>query len=152
MNHHIGGLFGVEPDNLKSYDINGYHVIIDDLQSLRLVSYSDFDPNVTFKDVVLFIERVYESLKETDISFWCAVDEGQSYGVDVDNNDYVTTLFNTDDTTSRQLNIPIFLLNKILRNSVEVSIVVQKVRNMRITNNEATYMVFGNHSTGHRIR
>ena len=65
---------------------------MDDLQSVQL-----YNRKTSYDDVINFIERTYDVLKDPDITFWCAVDEGQSVRVSVDNED-VTHLHHIVDT------------------------------------------------------
>ena len=57
-----------------------------------------------------------------------------------------------EDLTPRQLNIPVYVLNKVLRNSVEIASVIQKVRETCAEeSSEGETTVMGNITTGHNI-
>ena len=62
------------------------------------------------------------------------VDVGQSENVDIDNN-YITSIFHINKTTPRSLNIPVCLLKKVLRNTVEIATVTREVRNKSVASN-----------------
>ena len=146
----------VNPETLHSYDMSNHHLFIDDLQSLTF----DEDKMCTYDDVAKFLENTYTNHSMKNLNLLCAVDEGQSRDFDRgENNRFIMRLFYFDGHTPRQLNIPIFILDKILRSTVEIATVAQKLRELRITSLHAFHGKEGlrppalsNFVPGHRIR
>ena len=140
--------FNVDISTLTAYiqHVTDYNFFVDDLQSLW---FFDTDP-FNFDHVVVFLEQVHAGMRG-DLVLWVFVDVGQSRNVRVNNN-YVTSLFYLNKSTPRSLNIPVYTLTKILRNTVEISNATQRVRRDRVKRGREERRVSTKNTTGHRIR
>jgi len=145
----LDNFFEVERETLLNYDITNYNLFVDDLQSLWLYG---FDNNkCTFDDVVEFIDRVYNNVCGSDFITWFLLDIGQSYDANAEHTLPAWLLYN-EDNTPRQLNIPVYVLDKVLRNSVEIASVIRKVRDIRVKGeNDGETTVMTDITTGHNI-
>ena len=129
-------------DNVKTYN-----VFIDDIQSLEFRS----DVECTFDHVAYFIDQAYVVGKKSGVTLWILVDVGQSRNVDIEKKS-VASLLRLNETTPRSLNIPIYPLKKVMRNSLEILTATQRVRSDRVRAERAETSVMTDITAGHRIR
>ena len=126
----LQNFFGVPSETLLSYDLNGWNIFVDDLQSYRV---EVIDPTsahnlADFEDIRVFIEQTYNKYEHSNEHMW--------YCVDVFQRLYATNSYNSFTPImmldERNNNIPIVTLTDILRNTREVVDVVKQMRDKKI--------------------
>ena len=146
----LNDFFAVPTTTLQQYDIDPYHLFIDDLHSFTAKYYN----YAKYSEIALFIDDLYMKRIHTQLYLWVCFDVLQSDGVEF-NDHHITSLTHiTSYTNPRPLNIPTFDLTKILRNSADIIPVIQKARTQRITAHPqqlSTSNTLGNITGGHNI-
>lgn len=146
----LNDFFAVPTTTLQQYDLDSYHLFIDDLQSYTVEEYKGC---AKYSEIALFIDDLYMKRIHTQLYLWACFDVLQSNGVDL-NDHHITSLTHISTTKRRPLKIPIFDLTKILRNSADIIPVIQKVRTERIRYNSlhlSTSNTLRNVAGGHNI-
>ena len=152
--------FKVPSETLLSYDISLFHLLVDDLHGYKL---KDEDNCSDFTDIGDFVDYAYSVSKLNDKLCWFGLDVaqqchyGRSYGRNGEESK-VTGLFLTNSgllTSSdsrRTFNIPVVVMNQILRNSKEIIMVLESARETQAKVRELnTSMMIPDIHCGHHI-
>ena len=148
---HLRDFFQVPTTTLQQYDIDPYHVFIDDLQSYFVSAKRKDD--VRYSEIAMFIDDLYMKRIHTPLYLWVCFDVLQSADVIFDDH-HITSLTHITVSQPRPLNIPEFNLTKILRNSADIIPIIQKTRSEIITTRPqelSALNTLGNVTGGHNI-
>ena len=109
----LDSFFDDEHTNFMDYDINNYHIFIDDLHNMSRYS------NTTFFDVGDFVDQTYTTCETLDTYMWIMVDilqgrTGSTRGM------FSKDLFLTEDKKQREYNISTVHLFHVMRNTENI--------------------------------
>ena len=119
--------------------------------------FNTLEPNKSnFDDIAVFIDRQYNISLQNKKQFWCCIDLVQGLILSTDDASFPARLLFKQNGARRNFNMPQMKLDKILRNTLNIGVVVSDIRRARIdawkTQDWLLKNVeFGDVSVGHRI-
>ena len=150
--------FHVDCDTLMSYDLNEYHLFVDDFQSLIFydyINYCELDITTSFYDIGDFIDKWYESCRNSGRYLWVLMDVVQGWLLSDEEYDgkFSHYLFLTPQHNPRTFNIPIVHLNHTMRNTTDIATLNNEYRDLYINHPDynTSSHVLPTPSMGHNI-
>jgi len=142
--------FGVQRNKLMSYDLSPFNMFFDDLHGYEVPHGDQFS---NFIDIGDFIDYAYSVAEVNGNLCWFGLDSGQQmeYFRSSEENK-VTGLFLLRDGSKRNFNVPVVIMDQILRNSKEIFDVLESAREKQAGSwNIDTSMLIQSIQCGHHI-